>query len=453
MMSSTKILVRIYILSILKIKVTSADSSQIGFVALLNSEISITNSDSVLSLFVDLDNVNRIQSIDDRFKIPEHKTEKRKLSPEIGSKNQFPKRWRTTKKAIQDSFLGQNQVGYLGEFRHELSNTFLFSENFFEYKSYNIFLSLSRSVFIKEFCSEEQLLIENLDAFLSKLDERVKSNFEKLEIYAKKTVAEYAKITKVVIKENPERKSRMYYSINKTLDPARTKGFYYLLIYSFYETGLIGVPRCIAAVEKILLNIITHTRLMAYMHNDKVKEEIKPKKLFFSQKVLSKMSISKQKKYSATNFRYTDFTKALFGKPFKKHDLFCKNADLMRREIDDNIQLIINEEFGDNPGYKKLCEDYNNKTLEFNRSILFERFLFKIEKHVADNYSYEALDYNCFINDNGYPKNILSCLMDADTKNQIKDLADIKLKSVFILIFISKICLCNVTDLAHCLST
>jgi len=219
------------------------------------------------------------------------------------------------------------------------------------------------------------------------------------------------------------------------------------LIYSLYETGLIGVPRCMAAVEKVFINIITYTRLMAYMHNNKIKEKMKFEKLCSSQYVRSKMSRNEQSRYSQTNFSYTDFTKALKGKSFKKHDLFCKNADLMRKEINNNIQLIINEEFGDNPEYKKLCEDYNGRALESNRSIFFERFFFKIGKQVADNYSYEDLDYSCFINDNGYPKNILSCLMDIDTKKQIKDLADIRLKSVFILIFISKICLCNVTDL------
>ena len=219
------------------------------------------------------------------------------------------------------------------------------------------------------------------------------------------------------------------------------------MIYSLYETGLIGVPRCMAAVEKVFINIITYTRLMAYMHNNKIKEKMKFEKLCSSQYVRSKMSRNEQSRYSQTNFSYTDFTKALKGKSFKKHDLFCKNADLMRKEINNNIQLIINEEFGDNPEYKKLCEDYNGRALESNRSIFFERFFFKIGKHVADNLSYEDLDYNCFINDNGYPKNILACLMDIDTKKQIKDLADIRLKSVFILIFISKICLCNVTDL------
>jgi len=97
---------------------------------------------------------------------------------------------------------------------------------------------------------------------------------------------------------------------------------------------------------------------------------------------------------------------------------------------------------------KKLCEGYNGRALESNRSILFERFSFKVKKQA----NFKDLDgditgYDFFMYNFGYPKNILSCLMDTDTKKQIQNLADIRLKSVFILIFISKICLCNVTDL------
>jgi len=444
----TKILLRIYILSIFPITAASADSSSCGFVALLNnSEIPITNSDSFLSLFADLNDEDCDQVVEHTFNMPQQKPEKRKHNPEISSECQFPKRRRTEKKKLQDSFLGENTVGYLGEFRHELTNAFLNAKKFFSYKSYNIYLSLNRSVFIREFCSEEQLWIIDSDAFLPKLEERVRENFEKLEIYAKRIAAEYVEIFRHKSEGHSKLNSNSCRDLNKILDPARTKGFYYLLIYSLYETGLIGVPRCMAAVEKIFINIITYTRLMAYVYNNKVKEEIKPKKLCPSRFVPSKASKTEQSSYYRCNFIYTDFIKPLKGKSFKKHDLFRKNADLMKKEINDNIQLIINEEFGDNPAYKRLCEDYNSKTLEFNRSILFERFLFKVGKHVADSYSYEDLDYNCFINDNGYPKNILSCLMDTDTKNQIQNLADIKLKSVFILIFISKICLCNVTDL------
>ena len=125
------------------------------------------------------------------------------------------------------------------------------------------------------------------------------------------------------------------------------------MIYSFYETGLVGVPRCMAVVEKIFINIITHTRLMAYMHNGKVKEEMNSKKLNSSHYVRSKKSQYEQSIYSKSTFNYTDFTKPLKAKPFEKKNLFLKNADLMRKEINNNIQLIINEEFGDNPGYKK----------------------------------------------------------------------------------------------------
>ena len=156
------------------------------------------------------------------------------------------------------------------------------------------------------------------------------------------------------------------------------------------------------------------------MHNNKVKEGIKPKKLCSSQYVRSKISINEQSMYSQTNFSYTDFTKALMARSFKKYDLFCKNADLMKKEISDNIQLITNEVFGDNLEYKRLCEDYNSKTLEFNRRILFERFPFKIGRHVADNFSFEEFGHNCFMSGNGYPRNILSCLMDTDTKKPDK---------------------------------
>jgi len=272
-------------------------------------------------------------------------------------------------------------------------------------------------------------------------------NFNKLEVYAKRVITKYVEIVKHTSKDHPNFYGNLYSSLNKALDPARTKGFYYLLIYSLYETGLIGVPRRMAAVEKIFINVITYTRLMAYMHNDQVREKMKLRKLKPFPKVPSIKTKYEQSIYSQTNFSYTDFKKPQTGGHFKKYDLFCKNADLMRKEINDNIQLIINEEFGDNPGYKKLCEDYNSKTLEFNKKILYERFAFKIKKHLVADCLRKDVDYNCIMYVNGYPRNILSCLMDTDTKNQIKDLADIRLKSVFILIFISKICLCNVTDL------
>jgi len=411
----------------------------------ISENFNLTNiSEGCIGNFVDLDDYN--QTVEHRFTIPEFKPEKRKHNPEIKRECQFPKRRKTTKKKLVDSFLGENTVGYSGEFRHEFQSTFLSTDNFFDSKFYDIYLKPKNTVFIEEFCSKEELRNIDSDVFLG-LENRVIENFKKLEIYAKRVVAEYVEI----YKHNSEGRNKLsadsYLSINKAFDPARTKGFYYLLIYSFYETGLVGVPRCMAAVEKIFTNIITYTRLMAYMHNQKIKEEMRYKKFCSSPKFLTKKSHYEQSKYSKSNFSYTDFTKALMARPFEKKNLFCKNSDLMRKEISDNIQLIINEEFGDNPAYKELCEDYNNKTLEFNRSILFARFPFKVVNHVADNHSYEDLDYNCFMYVNGYPKNILSCLMDTYTKKQIKDLADIRLKSVFILIFISKICLCNVTDL------
>ena len=127
--------------------------------------------------------------------------------------------------------------------------------------------------------------------------------------------------------------------------------------------------------------------------------------------------------------------------------MFLINADKVKKEINDNIQLIINREFSDNPGYKRLCKDYNSKVVEFNKNILFERFPFRIGRHVENNYLYQDIDYDSIIYANGYPKNILSYLMDANTRNQIVSFTDIRLKSVFILIFISKLCLCNVTDL------
>jgi len=315
-----------------------------------------------------------------------------------------------------------------------------------------MFLADDDSVFIEDYFRKEQLQEIIPDVFL-RLKEMIKNNFEKLEAFTKRVFTEYVEI----YKHNSEGRSKLpsisYLSLTKALDPARTKVFYYLLIYSLYETGLIGVPRCMAVVEKIFTNIITLTRLMAYMHNDKVKEKLKLKKLISSSKLLSTKSRNEQSIYSKTNFIYTDFTKPLFGQPFKKHDLFSKNADLMRKKINDNIQLIINEEFGDNPAYKNLCEDYNSKALRLNKKILFESFPFKIEKHVANNYLRENMGYDKVMYGKSYLRNILSYLMVTDTKSQIKDLADIRLKSVFILIFISKICLCNVTDCAHCLST
>jgi len=59
MMFLTKILLIISIFSILSITVTGTDSSQAGFVALLNSEIPITNIlEGYVGDFVDLDDDN-----------------------------------------------------------------------------------------------------------------------------------------------------------------------------------------------------------------------------------------------------------------------------------------------------------------------------------------------------------------------------------------------------------
>ena len=441
MMFLTKTLHRICILSILPIAATTAISSQTELAALSDSRIPITSNDGIVNPFVDLDDSNQDQEIEHTFKIPEYKPKKRKHNPAIDSECQSSETPQKKQKNIQDSFLGENTVGYLGEFKHELPNAFIFAQKFFDYESYyNKTLAFNDSAFIEEFCNQYRFKMVDSDIYL-RLDERIQNDFEQLELYVKRVVSEYVEIF------YSEKKFRMHEFINKALDPARTKGFYYLLIYSFYETGLIGVPRCITAVEKIFINIITHTRLMAYIHNDEVRDRMQSKKLLPSRPNRSKMNRSEQSKYSTLNFSYADFTKALTGGRFNKHDLFCKNADLMRKEINDNMQLIINEEFSENPEYRRLCEDYNSKSLELNINILFERFPFKIGKHAEDNYLYQNVDYDSIIYLNGYPKNILSYLMDTETKNQIKSFADIRLKSVFILIFISKICLCNVTDL------
>jgi len=241
---------------------------------------------------------------------------------------------------------------------------------------------------------------------------------------------------KRVILENVEVNNNNYDTVKNMLDPM--KGPFYLLIYSFYETGVIGLQRSDSAVEKILFNIVAHTCLMAHVNNDNVKKALQ-----------SKSEIPKfvQNDFSQSNFRYTDFTKVLQGGNLPKKDMFLINADKLKKETNDNIQLIIDQEFGDNPGYKRLCEDYNSKVVEFNKNILFERFPFKIGHYAIHNYLKENVDFDSFIYANGYPKNILSRLMDENTKSQIVNFTDIRLKSIFILIFISKVCLCNVTDL------
>ena len=98
----------------------------------------------------------------------------------------------------------------------------------------------------------------------------VENNVERLQFYFTGVVADHVEI----FKHKNENHSVSFIDLNKALDYPKTNGFYYLLIYSFYEIGLIGIPRCMADVEKIFVNIITYTRLMAYMHNDKVKGEI-----------------------------------------------------------------------------------------------------------------------------------------------------------------------------------
>jgi len=107
----------------------------------ISENFNLTNiSEGCIGDFVDLDDDDYNQTVEHRFTIPEHRPKKRKHNPEIKKECQFPKRRKTTKKKFVDSFLGENAVRYSGEFRHELPNSFIYSENFFDPKFYDIYL-------------------------------------------------------------------------------------------------------------------------------------------------------------------------------------------------------------------------------------------------------------------------------------------------------------------------
>lgn len=153
------------------------------------------------------------------------------------------------------------------------------------------------------------------------------------------------------------------------------------------------------ASEKIFLNIIVNTRLVVFINNENTKQEVRSKKFGNSVRKRSTMSKTEQKAYHRSVFGSADFTKPLYRR-VKKQDLFNNSSSIMKSEIDANLQLIIDSEFCDNPGFRKLCNDFKNKALKFNIDLLFKRFGFKIGKGSG----YSCPDYEfAFVYGNGHP--------------------------------------------------
>jgi len=261
------------------------------------------------------------QSVENIFTIPEHLPRKHKLSSETITDNieyQPPDKCRKVSDNNQSSSPKENAFVYADEFSHKHSNLFSKSEKFFKLEEYRaVFKYYCRSFFIEEFCDEDQL--QSLQFIgISWSENWNEGNFAKLEVYLRRMIFE-----NVVAKRKVNQTAMYeYQTINIMLDPERTKELFYLLVYSFYETGMIGLPRSKAAVKKILINIVTHTRLTAYINNDSVKRALQLKKSKRSKRIYSAMPKSKQNNFSQSNFRYTDFTKVLTGACFPKKPCF-----------------------------------------------------------------------------------------------------------------------------------
>lgn len=233
------------------------------------------------------------------------------------------------------------RLSYIGKFRHENCKLFFLRHSgFFDVQDYRKHFKSSNRRFIELFCTG----IESLEVRykISQVDKNIEENFENLEINLKRVVCEYLETERKPrsLPENYGQPLKNTKNVRKSLDPNRTVSIYYLLIYSFYETCLIGIPDSQKVAEKIMFNIIAYIRLNAKIHNIKVKKLMKLNKTLSQSSYIINSRMAMHKKFNRNIFNYADFTKNSCGMNAKIVEDFYKNMELLKTEIFENILLI-----------------------------------------------------------------------------------------------------------------
>lgn len=94
-----------------------------------------------------------------------------------------------------------------------------------------------------------------------------------------------------------------------------------------------------------------------------------------------------------------------------------------------------------------MCYHFLYLPLEFDKSLLFDKFGCELGFLNNPPHSVRDFDYFIFFLTNGVPYDLFACFMSTPTKLLIANLPSLKLKSIFILIYITKICLHEVNQL------
>jgi len=337
---------------------------------------------------------------------------------------------------------------YIGKFRHEDCRLFLQGHTrFFEVQDFRKHFKRTNRRFIEEFCTQKELWeVRNK---ILQVDKDIEENFEILEINLKRVVCEYLETERRphFLPEDYDRPLRKFKNSKKALDPPRTASIYYLLIFSFYETCLFGIPDSQKIAEKVLFNIVAYIRLNAKIHNVKIRKLMRLNKVLSQNSNITNKSLVMRKKVNKNIFNYSDFTRSLCGKPTNISEDFYENMKLLKGEIFKNIQLIIRRELKNNTELIVMCQHFLDLPLEFDKSLLFDKFVCELGFLNSQPRFARDIDYFNFILSNGFPYDLFACFMNTATKELIANLPSLQLKSIFILIYITKICLHEVNQL------
>lgn len=300
--------------------------------------------------------------------------------------------------------------------------------NYSSIEDYHLNFKRNNKFFIDTFCMWDQS--HDIKKFSLDINKKLDCNFEKLELNFETALKRYAEIL-----SNSKSQLKSVESIEKMLCRPGLRKIYHLLIYSLYETFLIGNPDNKDAVETIMIDIIFYLCLKAYGNNEKVKKSMNRSMIESREGRIIKEHLPLMNK-----LEYADFTTDLcYCEP--THMKVNQSAIFIKTEILKNLHAIIEKEFEVKSKEKYFCTSFYSKPLKFYQNQFLKEMTLAGKPVFLLNPKGRSTEDDKFSRDNGYPSDILAFFMVTVTEINIRPASNLRLKAVIILIHIIKICI------------
>jgi len=295
-------------------------------------------------------------------------------------------------------------------------------------EDYRINFKRNNKFFIDTFCMWDQL--SDIEKSSLDINKQLACNFERLELNFETALKRYAEIL-----SSSKSQLKSVESIEKMLCRPGLRKIYHLLIYSLYETFLIGNPDNKDAVETIMINIIVYLCLKAYGNNEEVKRAMNRSKIESREGRITKDHLPPMNK-----LEYADFTTDLcYCGP--THMMINQSAIFIKTEILKNLNAIVEKEFEVRSKEEYFCTSFYSRPLKLYKNQLLKEMTMAGKPVFLLNLKGRNKEDDKFSHDNGYPSDVLSFFMDTVTEINIRPASNLRLKAVIILIHIIKICI------------